>query len=103
MSDKSFPVCACADFWSVHHPECPVIRHMEKDRAEIERLTKGWENCDDHWDEEVRELEDEIECLKLELRNMREDCEYQERYKKLYRDALKCANTLIQAVLKGEK
>ena len=47
MSDNSFPVCACADFWSGHHPECPVLRHMEKDRAEIERLRDALERVVD--------------------------------------------------------
>ena len=38
MSDKSFPMCVCSDYWDGHHSNCTVLRRMKKDRAEIERL-----------------------------------------------------------------
>jgi len=38
MSDVSFPMCVCSDFWGGHHSNCTVLRRMKKDRAKIKRL-----------------------------------------------------------------
>lgn len=68
MSDM--PMCACAEFWDSHHPECPVLLEITRLRAEVERLTQERdqiiERCAEvcekeagapprwHWEDEAR-------------------------------------------------
>lgn len=28
-TDSKTPMCSCAEFYQSHHPECPVLRHIE--------------------------------------------------------------------------
>lgn len=39
-SNEQLYVCECAEVYGSHHPECPAQRQLDRQRAEIERLTR---------------------------------------------------------------
>lgn len=44
----ALPICACAEFYDSHPPDCPVRRHIEQQSAEIARLRRGLEAIRTH-------------------------------------------------------
>jgi hypothetical protein len=41
------PLCACEEFYSAHHPQCPARHHSEQLQAENNRLRNAWISVDE--------------------------------------------------------